>query len=285
VDPEFGLGGGVRGTEESRASARDRYGLDDPLPVQYVRLMGDVVTGRVQCFDACGNLRDAFVEALPITLSLVLGAALLAFGGGTLLALVCVRHRGRCPDRVLSRIATVLYSIPSIVAAAVLWAYLCYRWEVFPIGGYTALTENPLDWAYHMFLPWIAAALPFVGAYTQVIRASMLEVADDDYVRTARAKGLPERRVVVRHVLRNALLPPIAVWGLDFSHAFGGFALYVEGIYGLPGVGALTETTLRAYDLPPIVALAVWLAFVVVVVSALVDIAMGWLDPRVRAAT
>lgn len=287
VDPSYKLGGGAKGSDVSRELATDRYGLDDPLPAQYARLMEDIVTGSVECYqvEICTNLLDAFVHALPVTLSLVAGAALLALGGGALMALLCVRYRGRWPDRAISRVAVLLFSVPSIVAAAVMWAYLCYRWELFPLGGYVPLTENPLDWAYHLLLPWTAAALPFVGAYAQVMRASMLEVVGEDFVRTARAKGLSERRVMVRHVLRNALLPPITLWGLDFSHAFGGFALYVEGIYGLPGVGAITETTLRAYDLPPIVALATWLAVVVVATSALVDMAIAWLDPRVRAAT
>jgi peptide/nickel transport system permease protein len=108
---------------------------------------------------------------------------------------------------------------------------------------------------------------------------------DQDWVRTARAKGLPEKKLVRRHVLRNGLIPPVNVWGLDFSHAFGGFVLYVEVIFGLPGVGSLTANTLGSFDLPPIVALAVYLALVVVFFSALVDVIVAWLDPRLRNPT
>jgi len=146
------------------------------------------------------------------------------------------------------------------------------------------LREDPLEWARHLLLPWIAAALPFAGAYTQIVRASLLQVADEDWVRTARAKGLSERRIARRHVLRNGLIPPVTIWGLDFSHAFGGFALYVEVIFALPGVGLLTATTIDTFDLPPIVALAIYLAIVVVLASALVDILTAWLDPRIRRA-
>ena len=112
----------------------------------------------------------------------------------------------------------------------------------------------------------------------------MLEVVELDHVRTARAKGLPERQVLRRHVLRNALIPPINIWGLDFSHAFGGYALYVELIFGLPGIGSLTANTLSGLDLAPIVALAIYLSIVVVLTSAIVDIVVAYLDPRIRRA-
>jgi peptide/nickel transport system permease protein len=131
-------------------------------------------------------------------------------------------------------------------------------------------------------LPWIAASLPFAGAYVQIVRASLLGAVNEEWVRTARAKGLSERKVIRRHVLRNGLIPPVNVWGLDFAHAFGGFALYVEVIFQLPGVGFLTANTVGSLDLPPIVALAVYLAVVVVFSSAIVDIVVAALDPRIR---
>jgi peptide/nickel transport system permease protein len=131
------------------------------------------------------------------------------------------------------------------VLAALLWAFLVYRWNVFPTG-YVPLTEDPLDWAWHLVLPWVAAALPFAGAYVHFVRASLLTVADEDWVRTARAKGLSERRVIRRHVLRNGLIPPVNLWGLDFAHAFGGFALYVEVIFELPGAGLADHPEARS---------------------------------------
>jgi peptide/nickel transport system permease protein len=167
------------------------------------------------------------------------------------------------------------------VLAALLWAFLVYRWNVFPTG-YVPLTDNPFDWAWHLVLPWVAAALPFTGAYVHFVRASLLAVADEDWVRTARAKGLSERRVVRRHILRNGLIPPVNLWGLDFAHAFGGFALYVEVIFELPGVGAMTAATIGTFDLPPVIALAMYLALVVVLASAIVDLVTAWLDPRIR---
>ena len=282
VDPSYFLGGGQRGNEATRERAAERYGLNDPLPTQYTRLMGSIVRGDVECFYGCGNLRAAFLDALPVTVSLVAGSGLLAVSLGVWLALVCVRHRGRWPDRAITAAATAAYSVPSVVLAALAWAFVVYRWNLFPSGGYVPLTENPFEWARHLALPWIVSALPFAGAYVHVVRASLLDAVDEDWVRTARAKGLSEKRVIRRHVLRNGLIPPVNIWGLDFSHAFGGFVLYVEVIFDLPGVGLMTANTIDTFDLPPIVALAVYLAIVVVLASAIVDIVVAWLDPRIR---
>jgi peptide/nickel transport system permease protein len=282
VDPSYFLGGAEHGNAFTRQQAEEKYGLDDPLPAQYVHLMRSILNGDIECFYGCGSLRTAFVEALPVTASLVIGSAFLAIGLGVWMALICVRHRGRWPDRAIMAVATAMYSVPSIVLAALLWTFVAHKWGWFPDGGYVKLRDNPLKWASHLFLPWIAAGLPFAGAYAQIVRASLLGSVDEDWVRTARAKGLAEKRVVRRHVLRNGLIPPVNIWGLDFSHAFGGFALYVEVIFGLPGVGALTADTIGTFDLPPIVALAVYLAIVVVVTSAIVDVATAWLDPRIR---
>ena len=283
IDPAYQLGGGQHGTELTRARATEIYGLDDPLPVQYERLMKGVLTDETNCFYGCGGVRSAFLDALPVTLSLVLGAALIAIGLGLSLALICVRQRGRWPDRVITAAATAAYSVPSLVLAALLWSFLGYKWRLFPVDGYVPLTEDPLQWAWHLLLPWVAAALPFAGVYVHVVRASLLDAANLDHVRTARAKGLSEKRLLRRHVLRNGLIPSVNVWGLDLSHAIGGYALYVEVIFGLPGVGLLTADTLASFDLPPIIALAFYLSVVVVLASALVDITIAYLDPRIRS--
>jgi peptide/nickel transport system permease protein len=291
---EWRLGGGQHGNEATRARAVEKYGLDDPLPVQYARLMKQILSGEVDCYQGCdplagneldqpGSVRAAFVEAIPVSLSLVAGAAVIAIALGLWLALVCVRHRGSWVDGLISAAATAAYAVPSLVLAALLWGFLTYKWQIFP-DGYVSLTDDPLQWAWHLLLPWIAAALPFAGAYTKVVRASLLEAIELDHVRTARAKGLSERRVLRRHVLRNGLIPPANVWGLDFSHAFGGYVLYVEVIFGLPGVGLLTWATLIGLDLPPIVALAIYISIVVVLTSAIVDILVAYLDPRIRRA-
>jgi peptide/nickel transport system permease protein len=281
VDPEYNLGGRLKGTDETREAARVKYGLDQPLPVQYAELMRGIFGGSVECFAACGNLRDEFLHRLPATASLAVGATLLAAALALGLALLCVRFHGRRLDRLLLGVAAALHSLPSIVLSAVLWTVLCERLEVFPYEGYTPLLEDPVRWAWHLTLPWIAVALPFAGAYVPILRASMLEASTTDWVRTARAKGIGEGAVTRRHMLRPSLAAPVSVLGLDLSHAFGGYVIFVETIFRIPGVGALAVDGVQGLDLPAVVALTLWLAITVVVVSLLVDLLVHALDPRV----
>ena len=285
IDPGYNLGGAEKGNQETWAAAREEFGLDQPLPVQYVKLMREIVGGSVQCWYACGDLRAEFFQRLPITAWLTVGATLLAAALATSIALLCVRHHGRRLDRLLLAFAAVLHSVPTLVLTIVLWTILCQQLEVFPYEGYTPLTEDPARWAWHLALPWVAVALPFAGAYTPVLRAAMLDARGADWVRTARAKGLRERVVVRRHMLRTTLATPVSVLGLDLSHAFGGYVLYVEFVFGVPGVGQLAEAGIRGLDLPAVVALTVWLSITVVVVSAVVDIVVHALDPRLAADT
>ena len=153
VDPAYLLGGAEKGNEATRARATEKYGLDDPLPVQYVRLMESILNGEIGCYYNCGSLRTVFLDALPVTISLVAGAGLIAVGLGIWLALICVRHRGRWQDRVITTAATAAYSVPSLVLAALLWAFVSYRWGIFPEEGYVALRDDPWGWAKHLFLP------------------------------------------------------------------------------------------------------------------------------------
>jgi peptide/nickel transport system permease protein len=280
VDPGFHLGGGNKGNQQTWAQAREEWGLNEPLPVQYVELMRDIIGGSVQCFNACGNLRSEFFARLQVTTWLILGATLLAGVLATSTAYLCVRHHGSRLDRLLLGFAAVLHSVPTLVLTVVLWNLLCRRLEIFPFDGYTPITEDPAKWAWHLALPWLAAALPFAGAYTPILRAAMLDARSADWVRTARAKGLKESAVVRRHMLRTSLAAPVSVLGLDLSHAFGGYVLYVEFVFGIPGVGQLAEAGIRGLDLPAVVALTIWLSITVVVVSALVDLVVHALDPR-----
>ena len=177
VDPSYWLGGAEKGTNETRARAVEKYGLDDPLPVQYLHLMEGIVSGDVECFYGCGNLREAFVQALPVTISLVVGAGLIAVGLGLWLGMVCVRHRGRWPDRVISAAATAAYSVPSIVLASLLWAFLSYKWNIFPLGRLRAAHRRPDRVG--------VASLPAVGRRLAAVRRRL---------RPLRAGVAPERR-------------------------------------------------------------------------------------------
>ena len=187
-------------------------------------------------------------------------------------------------DRVLTIVAVIGISIPVFWLAAVLLNYLAYQTEIFPSGNYVEFAENPLEWAEHLILPWVTLAIVYVGIYSRVLRSSMLDVMNEDYVRTARAKGLSERRVMGRHVMRNSLIPIITLFGLDFGALLGG-AIVVEAVFSLNGIGQYAYESLINTDLPPIMAVVLFGAFFIVLFNALVDIAYAWLDPRIRLGT
>jgi peptide/nickel transport system permease protein len=172
-------------------------------------------------------------------------------------------------------------SIPVFWLAAIFLNYLTYDLEIFPSGGYVPLGEDPLDWANHLILPWVTLAIVYVGFYSRVLRSNMLDAMDEDYVRTARAKGLSERRVMTRHVLRNSLVPIVTLFGLDFGALLGG-AILVEGVFNLNGIGQYAYESLINLDLPPIMAISLFGAFFIVLFNTLVDIAYAYLDPRVK---
>ena len=174
-------------------------------------------------------------------------------------------------------------SMPVFWLASIFLIYLTYKIEIFPTGGYVGITEDPVDWAYHLILPWVTLAVLYVGFYSRVLRSNMLDVMNEDYVRTARAKGLSERRVMTRHVLRNSLIPIVTLFGLDFGAA--------DRRHGDHHRKALQPQRRRAQyaaeatenlDLPPLMAVTLFGAFFVVFFNALVDIVYAYLDPRIR---
>lgn len=263
------------------ASITEEWGFDDPLPQQYLTMMGNIFSGEVISYETEENVDERIVEGIPATFSLCVGAAVLWMFFGILFGyLSAVRAGGRL-DRVLTVVAVAGISIPVFWLAAIFLNYLTYQLAIFPSGGYVELTENPLEWANHLILPWVTLAIVYVGFYSRVLRSNMLDAMDEDYVRTARAKGLGERRVMTRHVLRNSLVPIVTLFGLDFGALLGG-AILVEGVFSLNGIGQYAYESLLNLDLPPIMAIVLFGAFFIVLFNTLVDIAYAYLDPRVK---
>jgi peptide/nickel transport system permease protein len=153
-----------------------------------------------------------------------------------------------------------------------------------PPLGYTPLTQDPVMWFKHLVIPWLVLSVLYIGLYARVLRADLLETENEDYVRTARAKGLSERRVLLRHTLRTSMISFVSLFGLDFGVLVGGGALLVEVVFGLPGVGLLTYQSLISLDLPVIMATVIYGAIFIVIANAVVDVGYAWLDPRVRPA-
>ena len=153
-----------------------------------------------------------------------------------------------------------------------------------PPLGYVPLTQNPWQWFLHLVIPWFTLSILYIGFYARVLRANLLDVENEDYVRTARAKGLSERRVLVKHMLRTSMITFVSLFGLDFGVLVGGGALLTEVVFGLPGVGKLTYDSLQKLDLPVIMATVIYGAFFITIANALVDVLYARLDPRIRPA-
>jgi peptide/nickel transport system permease protein len=263
------------------ASIEEEWGFDDSLPQQYLTMMGKVFSGDLVSYTTREDVDERIVEGIPATFSLCAGAAAIWLFFGILFGYLSAVRAGGWLDRVLTVVAVMGISIPVFWLAAILLNYLSYETGLFPSGGYVELAEEPFEWASHLILPWISLAAVQIGFYSRVLRSSMLDAMNEGYVLAARAKGLSERRVMTRHVLRNSLIPIVTLFGLDVGVLLGG-AILVEAIFDLNGIGKYAVESLENLDLPPIMAVTLFGAFFVVLFNALADIAYARLDPRVR---
>jgi peptide/nickel transport system permease protein len=261
------------------------FGFNDPLPVQYWTMMKQIFTGQLVSYSSQLNVDQQIVKGMPATFSLCIGAAVIWMGFAIVFGYLSAIKAGKFTDRALTILALVGISMPVFFLGAILLLYLTSKLTIFPTGGYVSLTSDPAGWAYHLILPWITLAVLFVGFYSRVLRSNMLDVMNEDYVRTARAKGLSERQVRLRHVLRNSMIPVITLFGLDFGAVVGGGAIITETIFSLNGVGQYAADSITNIDLPPIMAVTLFGAFFIVLFNAIVDITYAWLDPRIRLGT
>ena len=282
-DPALRLAGRTP-TQGQLEAIRRTWGLDKPIPVQYVRMMEQVFTGELVSYTNQTNVLDEIVQGFPRTLSLAIGACLMWMVFAIALGLYTAVRAGRFSDRFLTVLALIGISMPVFWVGALMNYYLGFKAGIFPNGGYVELTENPLQWAYHLIMPWTALSILFIGVYSRVLRSNLLDTMNDDYVRTARAKGITERRILVRHVLRNSMIPIVTLWGLDFGAIVGGGAILTEVVFNLQGVGQYAAESIGQLDVPPVMAITMFLAFFVVVTNTLVDILYAAMDPRIRLA-
>jgi peptide/nickel transport system permease protein len=280
-DPALRLAGRLA-TAQQIEDVRKQWGFDRPIYVQYTKTMEKVFDGEVISYSQQQNVESEIWRDLPVTVSLALGAGVLFLAFGILFGLLSAVRAGRFTDRALTVLAMFGISMPAFFLAAVMEYYLSYKAGIFPIGGYVKLTSDPWGWFTHLILPWASLAILYVGIYSRVLRSNTLDTLGEDYVRTARAKGLSERQVLVRHVLRNSLVPIVTLWGLDLAALFGGAALLIETVFNLHGVGQYAAESIGRLDVPPILVITLLTAFFVVVFGALTDILYAVLDPRIR---
>jgi peptide/nickel transport system permease protein len=280
-DPAQRLAGRTS-TPETVDAIRRTWGFDKPIYDQYLLTMKNVLTGNVVSYTQQVDVEHEIWQDLPPTLSLALGAGIIWLVLGVALGLVSAIRAGGLLDRGLTVLALVGVSTPVFLLGAVLLYLLAYRLGVFPNGGYVGLTTDPLEWLSHMILPWCALSALFIGFYSRVLRSSVLDTMSEDYVRTARAKGIGERRVLVGHVLRNSILPIVSLWGLDFAATIGGGAILTESVFDLHGVGQYAAQSIGQLDVPPVLVIVMFGSFFVVLLSALSDIVFALVDPRIR---
>lgn len=273
------------------AQIRHEFGLDRPLPVQYVLLLKHMfVTRDLISYATHTRVLPELLSAAPVTFSLVLGAAVIWVLGSIVIGVAAAVLRGTLFDPLLMILALIGISMPvfwlgevaNLITQDRLHHTFLFHWV--PPLGYTPLTAHPILWFEHLIIPWLVLSVLYVGFYARVLRANLLEVESEDYIRTARAKGISETRVLLRHTLRTSLITFVSLFGLDFGVLVGGGALLTEVVFGLPGVGLLTYNSLSGLDLPVIMATVVYAAFFITLASAAVDLLYAWLDPRVRPA-
>jgi len=282
---------GKAATTEKIKEVEKFLGLDQPIYVQYYRFMKRLVVDQSlgRSFATRQDVNDIILDAAPITASLVFGGVffwmLLAVPIGILSAL---RPRSLL-DRASMTFVLIGISAHPVWLGLIFAYFFGFKWGITPISGYCDIVNGstgcggPIDWAYHMALPWATFAILFAATYVRMIRANVMETLNEDYVRTARAKGAPESQVIRSHVLRNSMLAVVTMLGMDIGLALGG-AVFTETVYGLPGLGRVAIESINNFDLPITQGVVVFGTFSIIVFNLFVDLFYAWIDPRIRLA-
>lgn len=271
---------GNQATDARVAALRHVWGLDRPLPVQYLKFLGRLVHGDLgtSLFYGVGA-GHLVLQRLPVTLWLIIFGTILAVVIAVPLAAFAATHRDRIGDHIVRAVPLVGLGFPSFwVGIMLLLLFALNFGRLFPVGGYGSGFFGHL---HSMFLPSLTVAVAIAPILVRSLRASLLEVLESDYVTTARSKGLPERRVLVRHALRNAVISTVTVLGVNIGYLVGG-TLLIEQVYGIPGVGQLMIASINQRDFPVVQAVTFAFAVMVVLVYLITDVVHALLDPRVR---
>lgn len=283
---------GKNASPQTMQKVRQEYGFDRPLPVQYAIMMKKLfITQDLASYADRGELVvPEIARAAPVTVSLVCGAAIIWVVVSIIMGTLAAALKGSWIDRTLMMLGLIGISIPVFWLGQVANLITQNRYHdtwLFswvPALGYVPLTQNPWGWFKALVIPWVVLAVLFIGVYSRVLRADLVALSGEDFIRTARAKGLSPSRILIRHGLRTAMVTFVSLFGMDFAQLVGGGALLTEVVFGLPGVGRLTYQALTNLDLPLIMATVMYSAVFVVLANAAVDMIYLLLDPRVRDA-
>jgi peptide/nickel transport system permease protein len=287
-------GGGSTGTAQRIAgknatpalikSIQHNWGFDRPIYVQYWQMTKRMFTNNLVSYTSQQKVLSQIVQGMPATFSLTLGAGVIWLFFGILVGVISAVTAGRLSDRVITVLALTGISMPVFWLGIITRYYLAEGGLVsfFPDGEYVGITQNPVQWFWHLLLPWLVLAVLFIGFYGRVLRGNILDTINEDYVRTAKAKGLAPRRIMIKHVLRTSLIPIVTLFGLDFASVLGGGAILTETVFDLHGVGQYAAQSINNFDLPPIMGVTMYGAFFIVSFSVIVDLFYAYLDPRIR---
>ena len=288
VDPAARIAG--RNADQlTLQQVRASFELDKPIPARYLSMMKHLFVSQdlTSYVNRGAKVLPQLTQAIPATLSLVFGAAIIWLLVGIFLGIAAASSKRKWMDPTISFLGIVGISLPvywlgevvNLITQSKLHNSV-FSWV--PPLGYVPLTENPLQWFLHLLFPWLTLALLYAGIYIRVLRSEILGVMREDYIKTERAKGASEKRILYKHATRMSLITIVSLFGLDFGALVGGSALLTEVVFGIQGVGKLTFNALRDFDLPVIMATVMYASFFVVLANAVVDILYAILDPRVR---
>ena len=285
------LAAGQSATPERVAEVERFLGLDDPVYIQYANFLKRlVVDGSLgQSFITRQSVNEEIFRAAPITASLVFGGMIMVLLVALPLGIFSALRPRSLLDRGAMTYVLIGISLPSFWIGLVLSYFIGYKWGLTPIAGYCEVVSVPeaavcggfTDWAYRMILPWATLSIVTAGTYVRFVRAEVMETMNQDYVRTARAKGAPERQVMRSHILRNAMLPVVTMIGMDIGILLGG-SILIETVFGLPGLGGTAFESVGRYDLPTLQGVVIFGAIAIIVFTLIVDLLYAWIDPRIR---
>jgi peptide/nickel transport system permease protein len=283
-------------THSAVLQIEQQLGLNQPIYLQYWHFVRAIVVGEhytagpvsVYCPPPCFGYSfksqqpvwPMMVSDIPVTASLAIGAAVLWLASGLAIGVISALKRGTFFDRVSMGAALAGVSLPIFFTGLIALDLFSYKWQIFNVQ-YVGITQNPLQWARNLVLPWVCLAFLYSALYARLTRSGMLETMSEDYIRTARAKGLPERTVIVKHGLRAALTPIVTIFGMDIGLLIGG-AIITEVTFSLHGLGLFTIEAIQNQDFPEIMGVVMLAAFFVVIANLIVDILYSVIDPRVR---
>jgi peptide/nickel transport system permease protein len=285
------LAAGKTATPERVEEVEKFLGLDEPIYIQYANFLERLVIDRSlgQSFTNRRSVNDEIFRAAPITATLVFGGIILVLLVAVPLGIFSALRPHSMLDRAAMTYVLIGISLPSFWIGLVLAYLIGFKAHITPIAGYCEVLSVPeaatcggvAQWAYHMVLPWLTLAIVVAGTYVRFVRAEVMETMNQDYVRTARAKGAPERQVMRSHILRNAMLPVVTIIGMDIGILLGG-SIFIETVFGLPGLGRTAYESIQNFDLPTLQGVVIFGAIAIILFTLIVDLMYAWIDPRIR---